>query len=391
MKKRLEVVLLTAVIAAGAMAGCGQETIKDSDVVATVGKTEIKGNIANFFARYQQAMYETYYSSMLGENMWTTKVDDDTTYEESAKETIMQSLEELYLLNEHVGDYDVSLTEDEKKAIGEAADAFVEANGENVREVISGDKETVEEVLRLFTIHQKMRTEMLKDVDRKVSDEEAAQKAMQYVAFTYSEESKSEDSESTSDTKEEAKTKADTFLDAVKGGTDFEQAAKDQETSTLDLTFDSETTSPNEEVIAAADKLDAGQVTDVIETDSGYYVAKVTSTFDQTATDNKKQQIISERENDRYNEIVEGWKDDTKIKENKDVWKKIDFNEQGVAVKKAEDDSDSTDNSTVKTVRMKRIQTIPRIRTIQITQRKQPSRLLLLWLSSDEGVIQRTC
>ena len=331
MKKRLAVVLLTAVIAAGAMAGCGQETIKDSDVVATVGKTEIKGNIANFFARYQQAMYETYYSSMLGENMWTTKVDDDTTYEESAKETIMQSLEELYLLNEHVGDYDVSLTEDEKKAIGEAADAFVEANGENVREVISGDKETVEEVLQLFTIQQKMRTEMLKD-----------------VAFTYSEESKSEDSESTSDTKEEAKTKADTFLDAVKGGTDFEQAAKDQETSALDLTFDSETTSPNEEVIAAADKLDAGQVTDVIETDSGYYVAKVTSTFDQTATDNKKQQIISERENDCYNEIVEGWKDDTKIKENKDVWKKIDFNEQGVAVKKAEDDSDSTDNSTSK-------------------------------------------
>lgn len=345
MKKRLAVVLLTAVIAAGAMAGCGQETIKDSDVVATVGKTEIKGNIANFFARYQQAMYETYYSSMLGENMWTTKVDDDTTYEESAKETIMQSLEELYLLNEHVGDYDVSLTEDEKKAIGEAADAFVEANGENVREVISGDKETVEEVLRLFTIQQKMRTEMLKDVDRKVSDEEAAQKAMQYVAFTYSEESKSEDSESTSDTKEEAKTKADTFLDAVKGGTDFEQAAKDQETSTLDLTFDSETTSPNEEVIAAADKLDAGQVTDVIETDSGYYVAKVISTFDQTATDNKKQQIISERENDRYNEIVEGWKDDTKIKENKDVWKKIDFNEQGVAVKTQEEKSGNTDNS----------------------------------------------
>ncbi len=38
------------------MAGC-EERFKDSDVVATVGKTEIKGNIANFFARYQQAMY----------------------------------------------------------------------------------------------------------------------------------------------------------------------------------------------------------------------------------------------------------------------------------------------------------------------------------------------
>ena len=46
--------------------------------------------------------------------------------------------------------------------------------------------------------------------------------------------------------------------------------------------------------------------------------------------------------------IVEGWNDDTNIKDFKYVCKKIDFNEHGVAVKKAEDDSDSTDNSTSK-------------------------------------------
>lgn len=341
MKKRLAVILLTVVMAAGTMSGCGHQEIQDSDVVATVGKTEIKGNVANFFARYQQAMYETYYSSMLGENMWTTEVEDGKTYEDSTKETIMQSLEELYLLNEHAGDYDITLTDEEKKAIEDAADKFVEANNEEVREVISGDKNTVQEVMELFTIQQKVRTEMLKDVDRNVSDEDAAQKTMQYVAFTYSEDESAGDS---SDTKEEAKKKAEDFLNAVNGGTDFSKAAEEQEKSALDMAFDSSTTSPNEEIVQAADKLEAGQVTGVIETDTGFYVAKVTSTFDRTETDNKKQEIISERETERYNEILNEWKDETDIKENKDVWEKIDFKGQGVAVK-TEDSSQTDDTS----------------------------------------------
>ena len=290
---------------------------------------------------------------MLGENMWTTEVEEGTTYEESAKETIMQSLEELYLVNEHAGDYSVSLTDEEKKSIEDAADQFVEANDAEVRDVISGDKETVQKVLELFTIQQKVQTEMLKDVDRNVSDEEAAQKALQYVAFTYSdtEESEESDSENTSDTKEEAKAKAETFLNAVNSGTDFSQAAEDQEKSAVDLTFDSSTTSPNEELIQAADKLEAGQVTDVIETDTGYYVAKVTSTFDQSATDSKKQEIISERESERYNEILDGWKEDIDIKENKDVWEKIDFNGQRVALKTEDssEDSGSTEGSSENT------------------------------------------
>lgn len=54
----------------------------------------------------------------------------------------------------------------------------------------------MQKVLELFTIQQKVQTEMLKDVDRNVSDEEAAQKALQYVAFTYSDTEESEESDS---------------------------------------------------------------------------------------------------------------------------------------------------------------------------------------------------
>lgn len=345
MKKRFTAFLLAGVLTAGTLTGCG--TLKDSDVMATVGKTEITGNVANFYARYQQAMYESTYASMLGDSMWETEIEDGKTYEETTKETIMQSLEELYLLDQHKDEYNISLSDEEKQSISDTAAAFVKANNEDTREVISGDKKTVEKILELVTIQTKMHAEMIKDVDQNVTDEEAAQKKMQYVSFPYSATTSSDDSssENDTDTKEEAKTKADAFLKAVQGGEDFSTAAEAQGVTASDLTFDVSSTTLSEDVIKAADALKEGEVTDVIETDTGFYVAKLTSEFDRDATDSKKQEILSQREDDKYNEILDQWKKDTKIKEYTKEWKKINFADQGVKVK-TEDSSEDTTQST---------------------------------------------
>ena len=54
-------------------------------------------------------------------------------------------------------------------------------------------------------------------------------------------------------------------------------------------TFDSESTSPDKDLIAAADALaNEGDVTDIIETENGIYIAKLTSLLDREATDSKK-------------------------------------------------------------------------------------------------------
>lgn len=68
------------------------------------------------FARYQQAQFETTYSSYLGDNFWGKEVTDGKTYEENYKDSIMDSLEEMYVLDEHKDDYKVSLSDDEEKA-----------------------------------------------------------------------------------------------------------------------------------------------------------------------------------------------------------------------------------------------------------------------------------
>ena len=106
-------------------------------------------------------------------------------------------------------------------------------------------------------------------------------------------------------------------------------------------TFDSESTSPDKDLIAAADALtNEGDVTDIIETENGIYIAKLTSLLDREATDSKKESIVSERKQEQYDSLLEQWKKDTKIKEEKKVWKKISFEKQGVTIKTS-DTSDS--------------------------------------------------
>ena len=109
-------------------------------------------------------------------------------------------------------------------------------------------------------------------------------------------------------------------------------------------TFDSESTSPDKDLIAAADALtNEGDVTDIIETESGIYIAKLTSLLDREATDSKKESIVSERKQEQYDSLLEQWKKDTKIKEEKKVWKKISFEKQGVTIKTS-DTSDTSDS-----------------------------------------------
>ena len=343
-KRRAAAVGIAGMMAVTGLTGCG--SMNNDDVVATVGKSEIKLGVANFYARMQQAQYETYYAGLMGttgEEMWS-KETDGKTYEQTVKSDVIKSLENLYILKQHMADYDISLTDDEKKAIKKAADEFDENNALEDKEAVSGYTKYVKELLELETIQPKMKAAMTADVDTDVSDEEAAQKAMKYVYFTYTKSDTDSTSTMSDDEKAEVKKKAESFAENLKNSDtkDIDIAANEAGLEVQTATFDSESTSPNADLVKAADALETeGDVTDAIETDSGVYVAKLTSMLDRTATDTKKQSIVAERKQDAYDSQIKKWRKATDISVKKSVWKKVDFQKQGVTVR----DTSSTENS----------------------------------------------
>ena len=311
MKKRLFALALAGVLAAATLTGCG--SLKGDETVATVDDTKIDADLANFFARYTQATYETYYSAYLGEDMWNSDASDGETYEESVKSSVLKSLEDMILLEKHMEDYDVSITDEDKAMIKETTQQFLNDNSLDDKNLVSGNEKTVNRALTLMAVQQKMRTAIQAGADTEVSDEEAAQKSMDYVFISYQTKDDSGNSKDVSDDeKAQLKSQAEAIASGLKEGGDLNALAEEQGATVQTLTFDKDTTSPDEDLIKAADALGEGESTDVIETEKGCYVAKVTSLLDRTATDSKKSQIVQERQTKLYDDTVKKWIDELK-------------------------------------------------------------------------------
>ena len=186
--KRLAIAGVCVCMTASTLTGCG---VKEDSVVATVDGDEISYALANFVIRYNQAQYEQFYTAygayiglQPGTNVWEQSMDGKSTLGENLREGAMESLKDMYLLEDHMKEYDITITEEEKKAIEKAADAFLAENEPEVLEAMSANKETVSRMLELSTIYTKMQSAIYDTVDTEVSDEEAAQRGITTAFFS---------------------------------------------------------------------------------------------------------------------------------------------------------------------------------------------------------------
>ncbi len=326
--KRIRALLLaTAALMGMTIGGCGN-TINDSAVFATLDDTTITMGVANFFAKYQQAVYDSYYLSYFGDDMWNNDLyGNGNTLTQDVKEEVAEDLQEMYLLKAHMEEYDISISEEEEAAIAKAADDFIAANSkEAIKQIGAQNKENVMEMLRLNTIREKMHDRIIQDADTEVTDEEAAQRTFSYLYIDstgYTDE-ESNRVEYTEDEKAGLKATAE----AVAAAEDFDTAVTDAGYTASTLSYGSaedEDATVDKSVLEAADKLKEGEVSDVIETDSAYYVVRLDSEHDEEATASKKEELISEKEEAYYDDILDGWKEKAEWKINEDEWAKVTF------------------------------------------------------------------
>ena len=337
--KRLAALAVVSTMALTTLVGCATtSSVDNSEVVATVGDSQITAGVANFYLRYQQSGMEELYAMYFGEDFWTSPLTDGSTYEKNLKLQVINTLHEFYVLEDHMADYNVTLTDDELASIEEVAEAFVAANSSDVIESISGQKEVVVEMLKLFTINEKMYQAMTTDVDTVVADEDAAQKKLRYYSQSKTKTENGSTVEMTEAEIDALKIDMEAFLNGAEANGSLEAYGEEKGISTYTITFDSESASIAEEVIAVADTLKEGEFGGVIETESLLYVIQLESEFDQEATDAKKDEIVEERRVEAYSAIAEGWLEETTIELNEEVWDKVSVEALKVLAKEAEEE-----------------------------------------------------
>lgn len=304
---RKKAVVLTTVVALAmtSLMGCARDLSVDNDkVAAVVGDSEITLGVLNFYLRYDQSSIEAAYGSTLGVNFWKSEIEEGYTLEENEKESVINSLAQMYILEDHMEEYGVTITEEDLAKIEAAADEFIAAHDEETNKLLSADKEIIKEVLRMCTVSVRMYNAIIADVSTEVSDEEAAQKKLAYLGFT----------ETETVTLEQAKEEAELFLEEAKENGDLMALAEEQQAPAHEYTFDSSTTALAKEIVEAADKLEEGEFAELIEAENDiYYVVQLISEFDEDATETKKEQIVAERQNEKFEEVYKPWQDSTPI------------------------------------------------------------------------------
>ena len=343
MTKKTAVVAMAGIMAAGMLTGCGEKKLDGSKTVATVDGTKIPLGVVSLSVREGQMQTEAMYRSYMGGSdfdIWDTEAEKGKTYGEQAVEESLKDVELMYIMKAKAADYDVELTDEDEKAIAEAAASFMEANSEETIADLAVTEDQVKTYLELQTYKQKIHNPIIADVDKNVSDEEAQQSSFEYVSVSTADLSDDEIKEKKED--------AQKILDGLKADPDgdFSEIAKsvDDSYSSLSGTFDANETSEDEdtddedadedsssysgtypeEVIDVLRTLDDGEVaSDIIETDTAYYVVKLDKKDDEEATETKKESIISTREQTLYTDTTEKWLDDADIKEEKKVLKTL--------------------------------------------------------------------
>lgn len=376
--KKAAVTALVCVTAAGMMTGCGNKKLDGTKTAVTVNKQEIPLGVVSLAARMQQAQAEAMYKMYLGGgddmSIWSTKMGDDSdeTYGENAVTTSVESIEKMCLEKEHASEYDVEITEDEQKALEEAAKNFIAANSEETIAELAVDEDMVKTFLELETYDVKMKEAIEATADIKLDEKEYQQMAFSYASVRVSGDNLTDDDIKTN------KENIQKFFDKVKEDPTADFSTLGDEIST-DMTATSGTCPTYEEgddsatngdaypddVRNALRKLEEGELnSEIIKTDSIWYVVRLDSKDDENATDSKKESLTSTKKDDFYNDTTDGWVKKADIKEEPKLIKKIKITDNhsftiqtptptpdpdATATPEAEDTADSTEADVTET------------------------------------------
>lgn len=356
--KKITGALLAGALGAAFLTGCSSP-MDGTQPLLTSGEDTVTVGTGNLMLRMNQATMLSYYSMMGGSTtgLWSQDSGDGETYGDTTKASILDELENMLVQKQHAADYDVSISEEEQGKIEEAAQAFMDANTEETIQNLSVSQSDVETLLELYTYQTKMYDPMVADVDTNVEDSEAAQSRITYCRIDISD-TQNEDGTTTpltDEEKQEKKDQAQALLDKLQASADPASADMDalakevnEDLNAVDNTFGDDDTLLDDKLKEAAKTLQDGQVYgEVVEGENAYFVVRMDSVLDREATDAEKENIVSERQQNAYNDLLDQWKDDADITVNNREWDKVTLtdNEQ-YTIKQPETEETTEDSST---------------------------------------------
>ena len=143
---------------------------------------------------------------------------------------------------------------------------------------------------------------------------------------------------------------ADADMDAIAKGVDEDLSATTTHFTTASTAEEEDDTAVPQEVRDTVKDLTDGEVASkLVESDGAYYVVRLDAAFDKDATEDEKQIIINDRQQELYDETTQKWREDSKIDQNKKVLKTLKVTDNDKYSFKQAEEEETEDDASVTT------------------------------------------
>ena len=265
------------------------------------------------------------YESVYGKEIWETDLDGETL-EDNVKDTVLARIAQvksMALLAESRG---TVLSEMETELAGRAAKEYYESLSAKEIELLGVTQELLQSMYQEYALARKVYEQIIHDINPEISDDEARTIVVQHILIkTYTLDGTGKRVEYTDSSKEAAYAKAQEVLDlALEGKQEFETlVSKYSEDTNVTYSFGKGEMDPAFET--AAFNLAGGQISEVVESASGYHIIKCISTFDREQTDRNKIKIVEQRRKEVFGQEYDAFVETLTRKLNEELWKQVTF------------------------------------------------------------------
>lgn len=296
-----------------------QGTIEENSIVITVGDTGVKYSEVQNYCYLMKKQYE----GSFGNKIWDYTVDDSKTIGDEAKEEIINMITQLKIICATAEEENVSLTNDEKDEALQKAEEIIETATEEDKQKYFLSVQGMSDLYQENALANKMFYIATDDADTEVTDDEARQIKIQYLqVMTKGTNLNGTKIELNEKEKSEALNRAKLLQTEAKGVEDFLEFAKENTDSTsTELTIGKDSTDIDTAAVTAAFALEKGGMSEVIETDTGYYIIYCVENNDEDATYARREEIIKERQTKMFKEKYAKWLGDYEVNISQSFWK----------------------------------------------------------------------
>lgn len=329
MKKRIVICIIIICI----LSGCNKDIkittgLSKNEIFKISGKSEELAEIMLILMNEKNK-----YEAHLGKDIWT-RTFEDTSLEVQIKDKVKNQMIELCAISLMAESEGIHLNDNETKILKQAAAQYFESLSEIEKSLLDVTEEDILHLYEKMYLTDKY-FDSVTEEDREISDEEAKVIEVMYIYFQtgnkdiYGNVAKYEE-----DRIAQVREKAQSVFDRVNQGEDFQSLAISESDDTeYKSIFGRGVMEENFET--AAFGLADGQVSNLVETEDGYYIIKCIHDYLETETAENKKNLEDKYKADKFKEIYEPFLEKQTLEFNNKIWQEISVQEYSECVSTA--------------------------------------------------------